>query len=84
MTKLEQKLRELGYKITHADGFVASKEILKSDLVISVSEDNKIETYYIYLYTRVLRHQSQLDDYKSALNQLQKDLKELKEYENQT
>lgn len=81
MTKLEEKLRKLGYKITHADGFIASKLILKSELVISINEDGKIKDYYVYLFTRMLRNQSQLDDYKLAINQLQKDLEVLKEYE---
>lgn len=77
MTKLEEKLRKLGYKISHADGFIATKLILKSELVISVSEDGKIKDYYVYLFTRVLKHQSQLEDYKLAINQLQKDLEVL-------
>ena len=82
MTKLEQKLIELGYKtaVDTNNVILGIKQVNKSDLVIKISSKNKIEKY-IWSYTRYFETQKDIDNLQQAFNQLQNDLKELKEYE---
>lgn len=81
MTKLEQKLIDLGYvqglqRITHY--YKATWEYDGGIAIVLDCEFKKILDYYVESYVR------NLDDLKENIetfNQLQSDLKELKEYE---
>lgn len=83
MTKLEEKLIELGYKYKQCgNGKVFHKTIHYCTLSISVREDNVI------VFNGVEHHfdicsQTHINLIQQAFNQLQNDLKELKEYETQ-
>ena len=78
MTKLEQKLIELGYKRTGYFNFI--KQVLENSLLIKLDVDRKkiLETYVDY-YAIGVSYQWQIDTLQQAFNQLQNDLKELKE-----
>ena len=81
MTKLEEKLIELGYeKISH--NYMTRLTCYKKDFDFSYIyfyiRDGEIVTYSAYL----LRHQTQYDDLQQAYNQLQKDLEVLKNAKN--
>ena len=78
MTKLEQKLIELGYKRTGCFNFI--KNVLSNSLLIKLDADRKkiLETYVDY-YAVGVSYQWQIDNLQQAFNQLQNDLKELKE-----
>jgi plasmid replication initiation protein len=82
MSKLEQKLIELGYKtaVDTNNVILGIKQVNKSDLVIKISNKNEIEKY-IWSYTRYFETQQDIDNLQQAFNQLQFDLKELKEDE---
>lgn len=86
MTKLEEKLIELGY--THRyDSYRQRSEFFKSikfseyyirithRLDINIITESEISTMY------VITSQQDIDNLQQAFNQLQSDLKELKEYE---
>lgn len=84
MTKLEQKLIELGYEFIYYDEHTCEKEYVK------LVEGATLSIYYIcYLKTchgiceanSKLITQKKIDILQQAFNQLQNDLKELKEYE---
>ena len=80
MTKLEEKLIELGYKLEiEEDGVIASKSInFNADIVIGIY-DNKINSYYVYSYSNHIRRQDTIDNLQQAFNEMQKDLAILKE-----
>ena len=80
MTKLEQKLLELGYKRTGYFNFI--KQVLENSLLIKLDVDRKkiLETYVDY-YAIGISYQWQIDTLQQAFNQLQIDLKKVKEYE---
>ena len=88
MTKLEEKLLELGYEYASPNGYFCR---LKADwvmryekdteqdyrLVIDLDSDrNKIIDYFISL---TLLRPKDFNDFQESLNQLQKDLEVLKE-----
>lgn len=83
MTKLEQKLIELGYVyIQHNDYF---KKQFTRYIYISIELDNnklKVNDYGVDYKTEYFRKQHQLDKLQQAFNEMQKDLEVLKEYEN--
>lgn len=80
MTKLEQKLLELGYENTYRDTRYIKQKISHFRTIISLEKDKqKIEESFIeYDYVET---QQDIDNLQQAFNQLQDDLKELKEYE---
>ena len=80
MTKLEEKLIELGYKRTGCFNFI--KRVLENALLIKLDFDRKeiLETYVDY-YAVGVSYQWQLDNLQQAFNQLQKDLEVLKNVE---
>ena len=87
MTKLEEKLIELGYEIdreendTENDFCACKKGNNNADIIIGVW-DNKIKSYYLYTYfTKHIRRQDTIDNLQQAFNEMQKDLEELKECE---
>lgn len=77
MTKLEQKLIELGYDVSQdTNGVFTAAKIDFSDgneLVIKIYED-KIIDYYIFSLTRRFQRKKQLDNLQNTFNQLQSDL----------
>ena len=82
MTKLEEKLIELGYELEREeDSIIACKNVNHNcDIVIGVW-DSKIKYYYLYTYfTRHIRRQDTIDNLQQAFDEMQKDLEILKEY----
>ena len=75
MTKLEQKLIELGYETNNS----IYKYWFKGQIVIQTFY-GRLENYYIICPNNIHRQQD-IDNLQQAFNQLQNDLKELKEYE---
>ena len=77
MTKLEEKLIELGYKRTGCFNFI--KRVLENILIIKINvcARAEIREAYVDFYARGVYCQWQLDNLQQAFNQLQKDLKEL-------
>ena len=82
MTKLEQKLQELGYEyIKHNDYF---KKQYSRFIYISIELDKdklKVNDYGVDYKTNYLKKQSQIDNLQLAFNVMQKDLEVLKQYE---
>lgn len=78
MTKLEQKLAELGYVETLWEkGKWNSKNL---NIVIFTNEEvTKIEYYYVW--SNQIRTQNTIDYIQVSFNKMQKDLEELKKYE---
>ena len=84
MTKLEEKLIQLGYeKISH--NYMTRLTRYKKEFAFSYINfhirDNEIVMYGVSP-TCDYQTQYEIDDLQEALDQLQKDLEELKEYEN--
>ena len=80
MTKLEQKLIELGYKQYH-DYYI--KRINGYDIWVEPynSPFNKIHKMYVYNHNNYIKGQEQIDNLQQAFNEMQKDLGILKECE---
>jgi TfoX/Sxy family transcriptional regulator of competence genes len=81
MTKLEQKLIELGYDgmFVGNDNNIYYKKQTKR--IVLNSKCEKIVTSYLRLPSLEIDSQKQIKNIQQAFNQLQNDLKELKEYE---
>ena len=86
MTKLEQKLLELGYKcyynsLTHEHQryYKQFSNIIGMNITI---KNDKITVSNVEYGSYLFYNQQQLDNLQQAFNQLQSDLKELKEVEN--
>ena len=77
MTKLEQKLSELGYK-----PYYCCYEKIVGKISIFVEPFNepftKIHKMYVYNENNYIKRQEQIDDLQQAFNEMQKDLEELK------
>ena len=80
MTKLEQKLQELGYK-----PYYRCYEKIVGKISIFVEPFNepftKIHKIYVYNENNYIKRQEQIDNLQLAFNELQKDLEILKECE---
>ena len=79
MTKLEEKLIQLGYKkwLSGNDG-VQYYLKLTNEVEIEIHiENNKIVNYYVFQRRNIFK-QELIDDLQQAFNQLQKDLEVLK------
>ena len=88
MSRLEEKLIELGYRFiedyfTGGTQKFCQKEIVKNDVIIGIytnKEKTKIEDYevegYIFIDT-----QQQIDNLQQAFNEMQKDLEVLRNVE---
>lgn len=81
MTKLEEKLIQLGYELfqTNDKVLIYRKNNIGGYLDIHLW-DNKILTSGV-LFPLIITTEWELKNINRAFNQLQKDLKELKEYE---
>ena len=90
MTKLEEKLIELGYERKEFLYVWFCKRITLNDLnfyiVISI-KDNKITNYRVYIntignqYIPIITDQHEIDTLQQTFNIMQKDLEVLREYE---
>lgn len=88
MTKLEEKLIELGYEFDHYEVFTKQNSYRKvfGDIdcagifIYTNKNSNKIVSYYAI--NGVVKSQIHIDNLQQAFNELQKDLEELKKYEN--
>ena len=78
MTKLEEKLIQLGYEKGYFNVYHRKQFNGMYWLILEVYGGNIFGS--IYSERREFRYQNQIDDLQLAYNQLQKDLKELKEY----
>lgn len=81
MTKLEEKLIELGYN----EAFVGNDNNIyyknKIKRIVLNSKCEKIVTSYLRLLSSEIDSEKQIKNIQQAFNQLQDDLEELKEYE---
>lgn len=78
MTKLEQKLKELGYERNYTQKpYIWEKDFDNFILKISIEEGIK-GWVNVGLYS-CFRKQSQIDNLQQAFNEMQKDLEELKQ-----
>lgn len=85
MTKLEQKLIELGYKSyynslnsEHQRYCKQFSNVIEMNITIKYS---KITISNVEYFSHLFYKQQDIDNLQQAFNQLQSDLKELKEYE---
>lgn len=90
MTKLEEKLKELGYEINRAedddyDGsdFTAEKKIVPSIYIVIVVKKNKIINYFTYDQYQIYKNKERLEKLELALNTMEHDLEVLKKYDNE-
>lgn len=86
MTKLEQKLIELGYKgyynsLTFEHRFY--KRFSKYTGIYITIKHNEVTVSYIQNYTNIIYEKKQIEEQIQAFNQLQNDLKELKQVDNE-
>lgn len=83
MTKLEQKLLQLGYELDYEDeiGTIYTKKMSFFEKLVITIIKNYNPTGYVWTETRAYCKQDYIDNLQQAFNQLQNDLKELKEYE---
>lgn len=81
MTKLEEKLIELGYFAQFGIGYI--KRINSFAFCIHIMKDNQIY-YSINTFGKSWLDKQDIDNLQQAFNQLTKDLEELREYENKS
>lgn len=83
MTKLEEKLKELGYEIkkdNENDFGVCKKVNNKTNIIMGIIK-NKIVSCYIYLKDdRYIRKQEDINKLQEALNIMENDREELKQW----
>ena len=80
MTKLEEKLVELGYKPYYR---CYEKIVGKISIFVEPFDElfTKIHKMYVYDDTQYIKRQEQIDNLQQAFNEMQKDLEILKECE---
>lgn len=77
MTKLEEKLKELGYEHTHVNGhWYKEYDGNKSIFIYTDEHYEKIRYYYIHFYS-FIECQNDIDEIQQAFNEMQKDLQKL-------
>lgn len=81
MSRLEEKLIELGYKHYAGKMYIKFQHKYSNELVIEISQD-KIINFYVYSYDSYIK-QEQIDNLQQAFNEMQKDLEELKNVESE-
>ena len=79
MTKLEEKLKELGYKKLSIRSLKWAKYSNGYEVLADIS-NNKVKIVVV-LENSYLTEQYEIDDLQQALNERNKDLEELKKYE---
>ena len=78
MTKLEEKLIQLGYENIKNNRWVKEYDGNKNIFINTNENHNEIKEYYIHFYS-FLECQQDIDNLQQAFNQLQKDLEVLKD-----
>ena len=79
MTKLEQKLIELGYENIYANSRWCKEYDGNKNIFITTDEyHKKIKDYYIHFYSNI-ECQEDIDNLQQAFNEMQNDLKELEQ-----
>ena len=82
MTKLEEKLLELGYKYIESINCFGKKYSRFISIFIELNKDkSKVNDYDTEYTTYRFKKQEQIDNLQQAFNEMQKDLEELKKYE---
>lgn len=88
MTKLEEKLIELGYKRDfeiHSKKilifFRKSKWVFASIQIVIDKELNEVWKYQVDIEDKIITYYRQADDIQQAFNEMEKDLEELRKYE---
>ena len=82
MTKLEEKLQELGYERNSPIKWVFIKRMNDINISICLCKSfKKIETYWASKVPIIIEIQQDIDSLQQAFNEMQKDLEILKEYE---
>lgn len=82
MTKLEEKLIDLGYKRNFPIEWVFIKTMNDINISICLCKSlKKIKTYWVSKVPIIIEIQQDIDNIQQAFNEMQKDLEELKEYE---
>lgn len=88
MPKLEQKLIELGYEYASPNGYFCRlksewvmryEKYTEQDYLIVIDLDSDRNTIIDYFISLTLLRPKDFDNFQESLNQLQSDLKELKE-----
>lgn len=81
MTKLEEKLIELGYKLIFSNvRWFKDCDSSNSIFIITDNCHENIKEYHIYVYD-LIETQQDIDNIQQAYNEMQKDLEVLKECE---
>ena len=79
MTKLEEKLIDLGYEYESMTYY--SKIFGDHKIYIDLFCKRKIEDYFLQSHILNFRKQEQINNLQQAFNEMQKDLEVLKKYE---
>ena len=87
MTKLEQKLIELGYKKEFEFGgkfiYFSKRKWRFVEIGILINKElNKIDSYRVDMDDRKITYYKEVDEINEAFNEMQKDLEELKSCQN--
>lgn len=80
MTKLEKKLKELGYE--YNESFMYYRKEINDHIRINIEVFKGQICDYRILDIKVIRTQKHIDNLQQAFNQLQSDLKELEQCQN--
>lgn len=79
---LEQKLIELGYRISIFDHrYIKYNKETDNYILIQLSESNNSIIFYSFGYQNAFKTQQDIDNLQQAFNEMQKDLEILKECE---
>lgn len=82
MTKLEQKIKELGYgKSIFDHRHIKYNKETDNYILIQLSESNNSITFYSFGYQNAFITQQDIDNLQETFNEMQKDLEVLKDYE---
>lgn len=82
MTKLEQKLVELGYEESVLVEHSFKRKLFIDSMIIFVLNDNETRIEECKIMAISIKTQQDIDNLQQAFNEMQKDLEELKKYEN--
>lgn len=81
MTKLEEKLIELGYRKIVLPTFIRYFKFYVYDVEIIIDLEYERILYYMVLCTSAIKTQQHIEDLQQAYNIMKKDLEELRKYE---
>lgn len=85
MSKLEQKLQELGYEYVECKNCFGKKQSRFISIFIELNKDkSKVNDYDVEYTANRFRKQEQIDNLQQAFNTMQKDLEILKDIDKPT